>query len=98
MLSRIILRRSDPNERKSFIYVRKFVDETPFFSFAAIVSTRDGTEGCNFYILDTMVARSKMSGNRFGVIVVVDLRCSPNLTLRNQRYIVNQIYCMKCNR
>ena len=50
----------------------KPVDETHFLSFTAIVSTRDGTKGSNFHIRDTMTTRGKMSGNGFGVIVVVD--------------------------
>ena len=48
------------------------MDETHFMSFTAIVSTRDGTEGSNFPIRDTMITGGKMSGNSFGVIVVVD--------------------------
>ena len=50
----------------------KTVDEAHFLSFTAIIATWNGTEGSNFHIRDTMVARGEMSGNRFGVIVVYD--------------------------
>ena len=50
----------------------KSVDETHLLSFTAIAGTRDGTEGFNFHIWDTMITRDKMFGNRFDVIVVVD--------------------------
>ena len=52
----------------------KVVDESHSLSFAAIIGTRDGTEGTNSHIRDIMTARRKMSGNRFGVIVIVNRR------------------------
>lgn len=63
----------------------KAVDYSHFLSFAAIIGTRDGTEGTNSHIRDTMIARCKMSGNRLGVIVIVNRPTVFNkrLTLRD---------------
>ena len=47
----------------------KSVDEAHFLSFTAVVSAWDEKEGFNFHICDTIVTRSKMSGNRLGVVV-----------------------------
>lgn len=60
-----------------FIYARrtksaKAVEESHSLSFAAIIGARDGTEGTNSHIRDMMTARHKMSGNMFGVIVIVN--------------------------
>lgn len=49
----------------------KAVDESHSLSYAAIIGNRDGTEGTNSHIRD-ITARRKMSGNRFGVIVIVN--------------------------
>ena len=41
-------------------------------SFAAIIAARNGTEGSNFYIRNTMTAIVEVSGNRFVCIVACD--------------------------
>ena len=40
----------------------KSVNASNFLSFANIVCARDGTEGSNSHIRDTMITRGKMSG------------------------------------
>ena len=41
-------------------------------SFAAIIATRNGTEGSNFHIRNTMTAIVEVSGNRLVCIVACD--------------------------
>ena len=41
-------------------------------SFAAVVATRNGTEGSNFHIRDTMTAIVEVSSNRLVCIVACD--------------------------
>ena len=40
--------------------------------FAAIIATRNGTEGSNFHIRNTMTAIVEVSGNRLVCIVACD--------------------------
>ena len=48
----------------------KFGNEAHFMSFAAITATRNGTEGSNFHIRNTMTAIVEVSaGNRLVCIV-----------------------------
>ncbi len=42
------------------VYGSKFGNETHFLSFAAIVATRNGTEGSNFHVRNAMTARIQM--------------------------------------
>ncbi len=54
------------NKRKTLVntkgmYGSKFESETHFMSFAAIVATRNGTEGLNFHVRNVMTTRIKMS-------------------------------------
>ena len=41
-------------------------------SFAAIIATRNGAEGSNFHIRDTMIAIVEVSGNGLVCIVACD--------------------------
>ena len=50
----------------------KFGNEAHFMSFAAIIATRNGTEGSNFHIRNTMTAIVEVSGNRLVCIVACD--------------------------
>ena len=47
-------------------------------SFAAIVASRNGIEGSNFNIRNTVIASTKMSDNRLISIIAND--CTPMLT------------------
>ena len=46
--------------------------------FAAIVTTRNGTENTNFHIRNTVITRIKMSGNR--LVHIIGLNSSTMLT------------------
>ena len=50
----------------------KFGNEAHFMSFAAIIATRNGTEGLNFHIRNTMTAIVEVSGNRLVCVVACD--------------------------
>ena len=50
----------------------KFGNEAHFMSFAAIIATRNGTEGSNFHIRNTMTAIVEVSGNRLVCVVACD--------------------------
>ena len=50
----------------------KFGNEAHFMSFAAIIATKNGTEGSNFHIRNTMTAIVEVSGNRLVCIVACD--------------------------
>ena len=50
----------------------KFGNEAHFMSFAAFIATRNGTEGSNFHIRNTMTAIVEVSGNRLVCIVACD--------------------------
>ena len=50
----------------------KFGNEAHFMSFAPIIATRNGTEGSNFHIRNTMTAIVEVSGNRLVCIVACD--------------------------
>ena len=50
----------------------KFGNKTHFMSFAAIIATRNGTEGSNFLIRNTMTAIVQVCGNRLACIVSCD--------------------------
>ena len=58
----------------------KFGNEAHFMSFAAIIATRNGTEGSNFHIRNTMTAIVEVSGNR---LVCVDLSPHHNGSITN---------------
>ncbi len=57
------------------VYGSKIGNEMHFLSFAAIVPTRNGTEGSNFHVRNAMTARTKMSDNR-----LVGSNCTTMLT------------------
>jgi hypothetical protein len=46
-------------------------------SFATIVASRNGTEGSNYHIWNTVIAIIKMAGNRLVSIIANSLRCRP---------------------
>ena len=50
----------------------KFGNETHFMNFTAIVATRNETEGSNFDIWNTVIAKIEMSGNRLISIAAFD--------------------------
>ena len=50
----------------------KFGNGTHFMSFAAIIDTRNGTKGSNFYIRKTIAAIVKMSDSRLVCIIAYD--------------------------
>ena len=55
MSEQVIQRQVTLNEGKTFVdpkgvYDSRFGNETHFLSFAAIVATRNGTEGSNFHV------------------------------------------------
>jgi hypothetical protein len=71
------------NTGKAFINTRrvnsaKFEYEAHFMSFAAIVASRNGTEGSNYHIRNTVIAIIKMSGNR--LVSIIANNCTPMLT------------------
>ena len=59
-------------EKRSLIY-SKFGNKTHFLSFAAIVPTRNETEGSNFHVRNAMTTRIKISSNR--LVSIVDSNC-----------------------
>ena len=62
----------------------KFGNEAHFMSFAAIIATRNGTDGSNFHIRNTMTAIVEVSGNRLVCIVACDrATVLPNLVLKH---------------
>ena len=83
MSEQIRQRQVSLNEGKTLVntmgeYGSKFGNETHFLSFAAIVATRNGTEGSNFHVRNAMTARIKMSGNR--LVSIVGSNCTTMLT------------------
>ena len=63
---------------KAFVNTRGvFGYEVHFMSFAAIVASRNGTEGSNYHICNTVIAIIKMSGNR--LVSIIANNCTPSL-------------------
>ena len=63
------------NKRKLFVEPvgmngSNFKNETLFLSFTAIITTKNGSDGTNFYIRNRMVDSIEMSRNRLVNIIV----------------------------
>jgi hypothetical protein len=71
-------RQIEVNIRKTFINTigvdsAKFGNEAHFTSFAVIIAARNGTEGSNFHIWNTVIVTIKMSGNSLASIIASDI-------------------------
>ena len=82
------------NKRKSLVeslWMKcfNFKNKTLFLSFAAIITTRDGWDGINFYIGNRMVDSIKMSRDRF-VNIMEGVRCTTFKLLYAEIYILKE--------